>query len=219
MSADLIPGLSEQLPVRQRLALVYAPLQSRANIGALLVLDSRLAAIVRSAREPMLAQLRLAWWREQIASNPANRPQGEPLLAALSAWERRVDVLVTLVDAWEAMTGEAPLAPLVFERLAEARAGAFAALPPPSDQAETARAARNWASVDIAGKLSRADERSAAWALAKAHDWRPPRLPRSLRPLAVLHGLAARDLRRRGNADTLSPRDLIAAMRLGLLGR
>jgi hypothetical protein len=33
---------------------------------ALLALDARLAAILRGRREPIAAQLRLAWWREML---------------------------------------------------------------------------------------------------------------------------------------------------------
>jgi len=55
--------LLDSLGPLNRLALAYAPQSTRLPLLALLALDMRLAGIVRNSREPMLAQLRLAWWR------------------------------------------------------------------------------------------------------------------------------------------------------------
>lgn len=211
-------SLPETLPILQRLALAYASGAARTPMLALLALDTRLAGIVRSSREPMLAQLRLAWWREQLGSDAAARPEGEPLLAALHSWNGRHGTLLPLVDGWEAMTGPAPLDGVVFEQLAEARAEAFASLA--GDAAATAlRFGRNWALADLAARLSHPEERATALALARRQDWRSAHLPRAMRPLAVLHGLAARSLRRGRNMDRITPLDLVAALRIGVLGR
>ncbi len=172
--------------------MAYAPARCRASLLGLLALDRRLASIVRSSREPMLAQLRLAWWREQLSQDPAQWPEGEPLLAALRDWHGDRGTLAGLTAGWEAMTGAAPLPVTSFKSLAEARAGAFAALAGPHYHAAALRMARNWALADIAARLSHPQEREAAMALARAQDWRHESLPRDLRPLALLHGLAAR---------------------------
>ncbi len=211
---SLQPLLDAQ-PLPRRLALSYAPAATRAPMLAFLALDLRLAGIVRSSHEPMLAQLRLAWWREQLGSDGAGWPEGEPLLAALRSWKGGHGALLSLVDAWEGMTGPAPLPAEVFERLAEARGQAFTAIG--KDEAAL-RPGRNWALVDLAFRLSHPEERAAVFALAKAQDWSRPRLPRSLRPLAVLHTLAARALRRGADMDRMTPGDFAAAMRVGLLG-
>ena len=79
-------SLLGSLPVLHRLALTYAPARATRPTLALLALDARLAGIVRSASEPMLAQLRLAWWREQLEIDLTARPAGEPLLAVLESW-------------------------------------------------------------------------------------------------------------------------------------
>ncbi len=211
----------ESLPPLQRLALAYAPASSREAMLALLALDTRLGGIVRSSREPMLAQLRLAWWREQLRADPTTWPGGEPLLAVLRAWPGNTAVLAGLVDGWEAMTGDAPLPPSAFETLAETRGIAFAALATGREAQDAAlRMGRNWALADIAARLSDPDERQAALELARAQDWRSAPLPRSLRPLAVLHGLAARQIREAdGRVMQLSGRHVVTAMRIGLLGR
>jgi len=78
--------LASELPPPQRLALAYAPARARPATLALLALDARLAAILRGRREPLAAQLRLAWWREMFARPPSDWPAGEPLLEALRGW-------------------------------------------------------------------------------------------------------------------------------------
>lgn len=210
-------SLVEALPMARRLALAYAPAEAREPLLAFLALDVRLAGIVRHSHEPMLAQLRLAWWREQLQQDGGAWPTGEPLLAALRSWNGRHGVLAALADGWEGMAGAAPLAPAVFEQLAQARAEGFAALA--DGHAEARRMGRNWALADIAARLSHPQEQAAALDLARRQDWRGASLPRTLRPLAVLHGLAARALRRGGNLDRISPTDLLAALRIGLVGR
>ncbi len=214
-----IASLVEALPLSRRLALAYAPAENRAPMLALLALDWRLAGIVRSSREPMLAQLRLSWWREQLGTDGVAWPDGEPLLAALRSWDGRHGALLPLVDGWEALTGDAPLESFVFEQLAEARAEGFAALAGEESAAVALRLGRNWALADLAARVSHPQERDAAHALARGQDWRGAHLPRPMRPLAVLHGLAARALRRGGNMDRIAPLDLVAALRIGLVGR
>ncbi len=213
-------GLIETLPPVQRLALAYASAATRLPLLTLLAFDARLAGIVRGSREPMLAQLRLAWWREQLRADPASRPQGEPLLAALTGWPGPLAALAGLVDGWEGMTGAAPLESARFAALAAARGQCFAALAASPQGHEAARRmGRNWALADIAGRLTHPAEREAALALALAQDWRRAALPRGLRPLAVLHGLAARAIRAGDAAPADTPRALFTAMRIGLLGR
>lgn len=219
-------SLIEDLPVLHRLALSYASSSAREPTLALLALDMRLAAILRAAREPMLAQLRLTWWREQVKAEPSSWPTGDPLLTALGSWGDRRDALAALVDGWEGLTAAAPLPPEALSGLAEARGTAFGVLAEvvgvPGARAEAMRLGTNWGLADLAMHLSDPEERSRALALAEARDWRRAKLPRALRPLVVLHGLAARSLRRHGEADRADPNrttELLTAMRLGLLGR
>ena len=91
------------LPPDIRLALAYAPKRVRPLQLAAFALDARLAGIVGNAREVLIAQIKLAWWRERLAEPPARRPVGEPLLAALADWKAPVDPLLALIDGWEAM--------------------------------------------------------------------------------------------------------------------
>lgn len=216
-------SLVSGLPVLQRLALSYAPASASLPTLALLALDVRLAGIVRAASEPMLAQLRLAWWRELLAAHLSARPTGEPLLEILPSWEGDFDTLAGLVNGWEEMTGAVPLASSAIEGLAAARGKAFSVLAlrigTERDHAAAERLGRSWAFADIAAHLSHSEERQRAQALAQAQDWRPARLSRNMRPLAVLHGLASRATKRGEGLDRLPPSALLTALRLGTLGR
>lgn len=198
----------ESLPPPWRLALAYAPAATRDHWLTVLALDQRLADVVRHAREPVLAQLRLAWWRDRLAEPAENWPRGEPLLAALACWEGRHGALSGLVDGWEALLGEAPLAAPALMQLVDGRAAALAALPGGNEAAR--RMARGWALADLAAHVGHPDERAVLEAALAAHDWRSTRLARGMRPLVVLHGLA----RRRKTSGIA----LLALMRLGLFG-
>jgi len=93
----------EQLPPPLRLAVAYAPKSTRVAFALLLLLDERLAQIVERATEPMIAQLKLAWWRDAFTAPVEQRPKGEPLLSALfdQARPELLTVAGDLVDAWE----------------------------------------------------------------------------------------------------------------------
>lgn len=70
----------------------------------MLEFDNRLMAIAAKGQEPVLKQLRLAWWREQLSKPAESRPKGEPLLAQLAGWERQEALeasLHELINAWE----------------------------------------------------------------------------------------------------------------------
>ena len=204
----------------QRLALAYAPASGRAALELLLAFDRRLAEIVRSSREPVLAQLRLAWWREQLLMTDPAPAASDPLILSLRAWPGSRVALAGLANGWEGMTGPAPLPASAFIVLAEARASAFAYLIKGQPaESEALRMGRNWALADIAAHLSDPRERELVRALADRQDWRQARLPRALRPLAVLHGLAARASWGDNPQSELTFGRFVAAMRIGLLGR
>lgn len=96
------------LPPPANLAVAYTPVAFRPAFALLLQLDMRFADIVRKAREPMIAQIKLAWWRDAFAAEPALRPKGEPLLQSLGACGDVISpsALEDLVAAWELLLGE-----------------------------------------------------------------------------------------------------------------
>ena len=215
---------TEGLPALQRLALAYAPKSASAPTLGLLSLDERLASIVRRASEPILAQIKLAWWRDLLGNDPVQWPKGEPLVALLHHWQGRTDDLVALVDGWELCIGDDgdPSANSI-RGLADARGAAFGALADLLGHSDASPAAeamgRDWAMVDLAAHLPRQADRDTAHAMMTDIAWTRSRLPRDLRPLAILHGLAARSVRKGKGMDNLSPAALFPAMRIGLFGR
>lgn len=168
----------------------------------------------------MLAQIRLAWWRERLVADPATWPRGEPVLAALASWGgQQTRGLSALVDGWEALLGEPPLAEAAFAAFAAGRGAAMAALALQlaADLVVAEAAGRQWALADLALHLGDPGERATATRLIGTEH--PHRMVAPLRPLAVMAGLSLRAVRR-GRADALDgPGALLAAIRLGFVGR
>jgi 15-cis-phytoene synthase len=216
---DTADFLSE-LPVERRLALAYAPAGARTDTLALFALDGRLAGIVRQAREPLLAQMRLAWWRDRLGDSVQAAGLGDPLLERLSGWNRR-EGLVALVNGWESLLADPPLPDGAIDTFVRGRAEACADLARQLNLADAARpaasAAAGWALAELAGKLGDPAESARVRQLAQERDWAMIQLPRQLRAITVLYGLA----RRKQGAEALisGPRDMLRAARLGLLGR
>ncbi len=215
--------LAETLPAMHRLALAYAPGRVRHAWLALLALDSRLAGVLRSASEPMLAQIRLAWWRDMLARKEADRPSGEPLLNLIGSWGDEVPGLTALVDGWEYLAQPDLLGAGAMRAFCEGRGAACAALAKVADCSGAREGARlageGWALADLATRLSEPGERETAARLVSEHDWQRISLPRALRPLAVLHGLAASAARNAPESRQPGPSAMLLAMRIGLFGR
>lgn len=216
-------SLAATLPPPQRIALAYAPGDSRARTFALFAFDAHCARLIRQAREPMLAQMRLAWWREMLEADPSGRPEGDPLLESLSTWRGEEEALAALVVGWEHLLGQPPLSSPDFDGFAAGRAGGFAALarligaPQASEVAR--RAGMRWALADLSCHLGDARERECVLSMAKGLGGDRIVLPRALRPLAVLDGLARRSIGR-GGAPLLADRmSALVALRLGMTGR
>lgn len=222
MASFDLAGLLHDLPVPMRLALSYAPRRWRGDVLAIWLLDQRLAAILRGRGEVLIAQIKLAWWRDRLSEDRENWPTGEPLLELLRAVHLPPAALLPLVNGWERLLGEDLNASDVRE-FAEGRARAWEALAFAANAGAVApvaaQAARETSYFDLAMHLSNADEAQAAHKLAAACKWQPPRMPRALRPLAVLHALSHRALER-GQGELLDgPGSAMLALRIGLIGR
>lgn len=110
-----------------RLAIAYAPSDVRSAFALLLQIDNRFAEILRNAREPMIAQIKMAWWREAFASAAEARPKGEPLLQALNEAGDRIPLraLEALASAWEQLLGSEKFSQEAIDVHAELRAEAI----------------------------------------------------------------------------------------------
>lgn len=103
---EAAPELNFCPDMRDPRVMVAVPRARRAAMAALWGLAARLTKLLLDAREPLIGQIKLAWWRDMmalLASDPAALPKGEPLLADLAASWAGQGGLDALVDAAEAM--------------------------------------------------------------------------------------------------------------------
>lgn len=210
------------LPLPMRLALAYSPAATRMATGAIFALDSRLAQIGLRASEAVIAQLRLAWWRDQFMKPVCDWPSGEPLLSTLAATGLASQSLAGLVDGWEAVHTAEACSLETADALAQGRVGVWHELAAKLGLDTAAMplllATKRWSVAELAGRMP--DLRPAAGA-ADGHDAGlsgPARLPRQFRSLAVLDALARRAISRR--TEMLDgPAAMALAMRVGFFGR
>ena len=88
------------------LGALFAPEPARTDLLALLAFNHELARTRAVTREPMLARIRLEWWREAVAEAAgAGKPRAQPVVESLSETVRRhplrLQDLVALIDARE----------------------------------------------------------------------------------------------------------------------
>ncbi len=67
------------------LSVLYAPAAARPALLALHGLDLELAQVVASTTEPMLGEIRLAWWRDALTALDGGQVPAQPLLALIAA--------------------------------------------------------------------------------------------------------------------------------------
>ncbi len=216
------PDLVETLPLPQRLALSYAPKRTQHATLALLALDTRLAGIIRNGGEPVIAQMKLAWWRERLEQPASNWPLGEPLLALMRQCGIEAARLVPLVDGWEMLLAET-LGQKELTVFSRGRALGWAAVNDASGRgqsnAQIEKAGREWALLDLAMHLDSEAEAALAREAAESSGAVRVRLPKEVRSLAVLHSLCLR-ARRLGSGELLDGAGAITtALRAGLFGR
>jgi len=88
------------------LAALFAPEPQRRGLLALLAFDHELGRTRAVTREPVLARIRLQWWREAVAEAAGgNKPRAQPVVQSLSEIVRRHGLppqrMLDLIDARE----------------------------------------------------------------------------------------------------------------------
>jgi phytoene synthase len=89
------------------LGALFAPEPARTDLLALLAFAHELARTRSVTREPLLARIRLEWWREAVAEAAGeSRPRAQPIIESLSEMLRRrrdlsPDGLLALIAARE----------------------------------------------------------------------------------------------------------------------
>ncbi len=138
------------------LALAYAKGEMRAVLTVLLGLDLRLASIVQKGTEPLIGQMRMAWWREALQKPAEMRPKGEPLFQELAAISYNLPTdMIHLVDGWSVLLAHDEWTPDVLAAFAKDRsAGIFGGFAKASGADEAACRAlqhmgERWALLDL----------------------------------------------------------------------
>ena len=86
------------------LAALFAPEPARSGLMALLAFDHELGRARIVTREPLLAEIRLQWWREAATEGAGTeKPRAQPIVETLAETARRhrlaPESLVALIDA------------------------------------------------------------------------------------------------------------------------
>ncbi len=210
-----------RLSLENPILLAMMPIRARAAIRAIWAFDASLAGVVArgAGGEAMLAQLRLAWWRDEIAdlSGLKNRP--DPVLSALAEVVPITGdaALVDLHTAWEALLLAHPFDAAEAIRHADRRGQALEGLSCAVLKVDVLMGSTigsNWAATDLALHVGDPDIRAALF----DHVVRAPNnatgAPRALKALA---GWSRRIAARRGKPAPL--RDQLYLLRMGMIGR
>lgn len=188
----------EPLDTTTRIAIGHAPADRRAALAAVFALDARLRRTVASTREPMIGQLRLAWWREALERLDTAPPPGEPVLRAISDAVLPHGVsgadLAESIAGWEPLVAAATLDAGTMQRYAHERGERVfdaASRVLGGGGPQVAAAGRAWAYADFArrplgGAAAPAVRRSARMALDESSVQRWPNCDRPLGILALL---------------------------------
>lgn len=184
-------------------------------------LDKECAHIARVAREPIMAQIRLAWWRDALTGDdlpPEHRTDMTQAIRALPDFAGMRAHLVAMIDGWEELiVDDGADRSAMLDRYARGRGGGlFGALAPDIGDAGNA-AGRIWALWDLAGHAGSAALAEAAIEAARAIDpnWRG--LPRML---AMMAGVAAEDITKgKGAPAALTPGLYFRLLRIQFFGR
>lgn len=89
----------------ERLAISYLLPQYRDMLTLLLALNNRILGIYSNMNEVLMAQIRLAWWRDTIKLE--SKPKGEPLIILLEKVKAEhpdiiiEKILTKVIDGWE----------------------------------------------------------------------------------------------------------------------
>lgn len=199
----LLADLLTQDPDRF-LASAHSPASARAGVAALFVLDLAFGHVLATTREPMLGEMRLAWWREALEMLERAAAPAEPVLTALAAHVLPAgiggDELAAMEEGWLALL-DAQLDRAALTNHARRRGAALFALIARrlgvADIDDDLRiAGEGWAFADLSRRLGDPAVSALARDEARARlaEWRIPRQAGAARPLLALAALARRDI-------------------------
>lgn len=196
------------------IALSYAAPDVRRKLELVFALDIALADVLRAVREPMIARIRIAWWREQLEALARGEVAApEPLLTAIAQTfdPRAVLGLCALPEAWDMLTDPSPDIDAIMAFSTHRGAGLSLVFPDPA----LTKVMAYWSLADFAVHCS--DPDLAARVQDEARRMAPDGLKGMPGPVRVLAGLAGDDLARPEKRRPGSPVRLLRAFRHALL--
>jgi 15-cis-phytoene synthase len=211
-----------QLSADQQLCLAYARAETRNLLTALFRVDATLRRVALGAREPMMARIKLAWWREQGVERGAG-DLGREIESLNSATDQSLPLLCQIAEGWDAFLAADGNTDAALSNYASGRGGGLfelgAAALGTVFTPELERAGKGWALTDLAFALK--DHALAPPCLTLARATFLPRLPRGPLPLTILALLAMSDVERgiNGAWRAGSPMRMARAAAFALTGR
>jgi phytoene synthase len=212
------------------LALSYVPAGRRPALGALWRLDAAMGAALAGGREPLISQIKLAWWRDSLAKLDREKAPAEPVLqdVAANVVSRAIkgEQLARLEEGWSVLLHDQPLGPAELGAYAGGRGAILfrysSSLLGFQMNEVVKRAGEGWALADLARHSNDVDARAALGAAAdRLAGVAAQRWPAPLRPLGMLAMLALRDVERgiEGRERQGSPARIARMFKHRLTGR
>lgn len=187
------------------LALTYVATERRPALAALWRLDAALGAVLAGGREPLISQIKLAWWRDSLARLDEAPPPAEPVLqeVARHILPRGIkgSQLARMEEGWAILLRDEPLSASDLDNYSGSRGALLfrhsSQLLGIQMNLKVKRAGEGWALADLA-RHSNPIEGQAALEAARERlsDAADQRWPKPLRPLGMLAMLARRDVER-----------------------
>lgn len=127
MSETACAEITQQADPMRFLATMSCPPPRRAVLWPLFAFNAEVSRAAWGASEPMLAAIRLAWWREALDEIGQGRARAHPVVEALAGLMARTDITPALLQPIiEAKTREAERQPFADEADLTAHLGASA---------------------------------------------------------------------------------------------
>jgi phytoene synthase len=219
MTSDLEAEIGDA----ERVALNYAKPDIRPKLASFFALDRRLGQIVANSSEPLLGQMRIAWWRDMLSASAGDRPTGDVVLDAIGAsWGGDAQQLQPLADAWEVFLIAEALTTDILSQFAHGRAMPLARAFGCAHEGVAKQVQETgslWALADTAAHVSDQTERELILEQARTKlnvNTSPASIPRAL---TVLTALSRRSVRRGGLPLMEGRGAALAALSAGLIGR
>ncbi len=203
---------------------LFAPAERRGALWALYAFNHELARARESVREPMMALIRLQWWREVVEGARRRHEIAEPLRDALDAGALRQADLIAAIEGREAdlpITAEAWIAYVDSTAGTVAAAAGHALGAEEVDAIQAAGAA--YGAAGVLRNRALTGEAPIAGLAEAGRTWlrtaRRDRIPRRALAAALPAVFAARDLRRTTPVRARGAGDKLAVVLASATGR